>query len=739
MSDPLWTKQRSPQQGTLDIQLSFPEPFVSAPVALESIVKRDDRVEQFDTLKIAEAIFHAASSIGGEDSSLAQSLASSVTMFLSNQTRTEDLHVEHVDSAVERVLVEMGHERTALAYVQHRNKHLQLKQLHEGDARTVRDALAEWRWSRRVTETDFSAEDCIADQLERCEIAGELRAELRDSVLTELDGLGLGNPSIELIRELTLSILSDRELTAENGSPAQLHLDLAAVERAFVGPFYDLEILSTPDSSDRVLAASAKGAYALNRLFSADIANAHRRGDLHLHDLGSIDRLHSIALHPDCIKRFGPLSNLAREHFPPARKIEALIDDISTSTQILTRYCTDSVQWEAVNYSLAPYLVEFDEAALHEVSELLILSLMGQPEGAESCITKVDIAWDVPHYLQGMEAIGPNGAMTGKHYESFQNTAQDFAHSLLQVFREVAERFDTLNLPRPVITLPASVESDASTLAFTNKVALCALVLDELEVRCDHDRPLLPFHNETLQPRSVFAQFTTLNLARLGFLARGDADFWQELSRLFEIATLAFVEKKLFLQSLVARRSIGSYSHFSLEHDGKPFADLGSAEFGLVLCGLDECISALGGIEGFEDVERNDLKVLVLDRLRSLCGEVLAQKGICVRLQVGESISIAERLARIDAAHFPGTEGAGGGASKLRPYSYATTVEEIESESGYGSFERSLESTLDCQDWIRGAVSLRRPDPDGTFPEQLGHTLSEFFAQQPGISLHLHG
>ncbi|MFP6615807.1 MAG: anaerobic ribonucleoside-triphosphate reductase [Candidatus Hydrogenedentota bacterium] len=739
MTEPHWTEQQTHGQGMLDIQLSFPEPFVAVPRSLETIVKRDDRVEPFDASKIAEAIFHAARSIGGEDSTLAQSLASSVTLFLAKQTQGKALHVGHVDSAVERVLVEMGHERTALAYVQHRNKHLQLKQLHDGDARTVREALAEWRWSRRVSEMDISAEDCVAEQLDRCEIAEELRGELGLTIMTALDGLGLTKPSSELIRELTLSVLLDRQLIDQNDSPAQLHLGLADVERAFVGPFYDMEVLSTPDSSDRVLAASAKESYALNRLFTADIANAHTRGDLHIHDLGSIDRLHSIALHPDCIKRFGPLSNLARENFPPARRIEALIDDIATSTEILRRYCTDSIQWEAVNYSLAPYLVEFDEEALHEVSELLILSLMGQPEGAASCITKIDIAWDVPHYLQGIEAIGPNGSMTGKHYESYQNTAHDFAHSLLQVFREVTEKFDTLNLPLAVVTLPTSSDSDASTLAFTNKVALCALVLDDIEVRCDHDRPLLPFHDETLQPRSVIAQFATLNLARLGFSALGGADFWQELDRLFEIAALAFVEKKLFLMSLTERKSIGSYSHFSLQHDGKPFADLTSAEYGLVLCGFNECISALRGTEEFKDVEYGELASQLLGRLQAHCEEVLAQKGICVTLRSGESESISERLTRIDAAHFRETASSLPDAAKGHTYTYATTVDDIESQSAYSSFEQTLWSTLQHQDWIHGAVSLRRPDPDATFPEQLGQTFNRFFRQQPDISLHLHG
>ena len=738
MTEPYRITQQTPKQGMLDIQLSFPDPQVVSPPSLDFIIKRDNRIEAFDAAKISDAIFQAATSIGGEDENLARSLASSVTLYLSKRGASEPLHVNHVDAAVERVLVEMGHERTALAYVQHRNKHLQMKELRNGNTRTVRDALAAWRWSRRVPEPDSSAETHISHQLEYFGIGATQGQELKQELVTALMALGLNDPSVELVRALTHSVLQQRGLIGEGVTPAQLHLDLAAVEASFVGPFQSADILSTPNSTDRVLAACAKESYALTTLFSADIANAHSRGDLHIHELGSIDRLHSIALHPDYIKRFGPLSNLARTNISPARKIETIIEDIATSTQILTRYCTDSIQWEAINYSLAPYLVEFDDQSLHEVSELLILSLMGQHEGAAPCTTKVDIAWEVPFYLQGIEAIGPNGAMTGKYYESFQKTAQDFAHSLLQVFREVAEKFDTINLPIPVVTLPAASHIDASSLAYANKVALCALILDDLEIQSEHELPLLPFHDETLQPRSIFAQFATLNLARLGFSAHEGEDFWQSLDRLFDIVSLAFTEKKDFLLSLTQRKSIGSYSHFSLRHEGKPFADLSTAEFGVALCGLDECIRALRQTPEFSHLGYEQLGGDILDRLRALCADASEQRSLRISLQAFEDASIAERFTRIDMAHFDAGLRAGMTSTATSQYSFATSIGAPSAAGSYKTFEQHVSASLRYQEWMHGAVSLKRPDPDVTFPEQLSHTLNHFFQQQPRVSLHLH-
>lgn len=51
---------------------------------LHKVVKRDGRNVPFDNSKIADAIFQAATAVGGEDRQTAEDLAEIVTVFLEN-------------------------------------------------------------------------------------------------------------------------------------------------------------------------------------------------------------------------------------------------------------------------------------------------------------------------------------------------------------------------------------------------------------------------------------------------------------------------------------------------------------------------------------------------------------------------------------------------------------------------------------------------------------------------------
>ena len=103
------------------------------------IRKRDERIVPFDPGKITEAIFAAASAIGGEDRQTAMELTIEVMNFLKEQKKGELFSVEEVQDAVEKVLIETGHARTAKAYILYREKRSRLR-----EARTeLMDAVAE--------------------------------------------------------------------------------------------------------------------------------------------------------------------------------------------------------------------------------------------------------------------------------------------------------------------------------------------------------------------------------------------------------------------------------------------------------------------------------------------------------------------------------------------------------------------------------------------------------------------
>ena len=89
------------------------------------IVKRDGRVVPFDPEKITFAVLRAAVAVGGRDRETAEEVTRDVVKRLKASHREGDDHptVEEAQDAVEKVLIERGHARTAKAYIVYRYEH----------------------------------------------------------------------------------------------------------------------------------------------------------------------------------------------------------------------------------------------------------------------------------------------------------------------------------------------------------------------------------------------------------------------------------------------------------------------------------------------------------------------------------------------------------------------------------------------------------------------------------------
>jgi len=108
-----------------------------------SIRKRDGRVVEFDSSKIAAAIFKAAKAVGGEDRQLAEELAEVVIQYLSKKLGTIIPTVEDVQDAVEKILIETGHAKTAKAYILYRDRRTRMREARSELMDVVQDILVE--------------------------------------------------------------------------------------------------------------------------------------------------------------------------------------------------------------------------------------------------------------------------------------------------------------------------------------------------------------------------------------------------------------------------------------------------------------------------------------------------------------------------------------------------------------------------------------------------------------------
>lgn len=91
------------------------------------IQKRDGREVFFDEAKITEAIFKAAKAVGGADKQMAMELTLDVLRFLKQKYNGNLFSVEDVQDAVEKILIEKGHAKTAKAYILYRARRTRIR------------------------------------------------------------------------------------------------------------------------------------------------------------------------------------------------------------------------------------------------------------------------------------------------------------------------------------------------------------------------------------------------------------------------------------------------------------------------------------------------------------------------------------------------------------------------------------------------------------------------------------
>lgn len=97
---------------------------------ISTITKRDGRKTEFNKDKIAQAIFKAATKMGGNDYSLSESLAEQVVDYLENENLGGNATVEHVQDVVEKVLIENGHAQTAKEYILFRADRTRIREMN---------------------------------------------------------------------------------------------------------------------------------------------------------------------------------------------------------------------------------------------------------------------------------------------------------------------------------------------------------------------------------------------------------------------------------------------------------------------------------------------------------------------------------------------------------------------------------------------------------------------------------
>lgn len=644
---------------------------------IKKVRKRDGRIVPFNKQKIADAVFKAALAVGGEDRLLAEELAGVVTLFLEKHYEGEIPGIEDIQDMVEKVLIETGHAKTAKAYILYRDKRARIREalrvrkehIDHNDATDMslmvdpgtKDEIMPWSKGKMVTALETEAD-----------LDTGLAEEIASAVEKKVFASGLERISTSLIRELVDNELFERGLSAK-------------LERqSIVGmPKYDLEQLvfsksnensnitaNNPEAINLAIAENTLKQYALQEIFPRDVAEAHRKGVIHLHDLGYPTRVYCSSHSLEYLKKYGlSLQNLDTSS-APARHAGTLTGHLNTFLASMQAYYAGALGVGYINIFYAPYVEEMSYEEMKQEAQHLIFSASQSAfsRGGQTLFLDFNVHTGVPAYLRSIRAIGPGGAYTGKTYGEYERVAQQFLRAMLDVWREGDQFGHIFAFPKCDLHITQESFSDpeqlelvkyACQVASENGVPYFVFDRDEVTLAaCCRLRTTIEDNFMVQHPESMrFCGFqnVTINLPQAAYRAGKESlkGLFDEISRAMELAVKAHLAKRKFISRLMATPDMPLWEIGKSGADGRPYIDLSKVTYIIGIIGLNECIEYLTGQELHEgdDVVKLGLKIISFMYFKAK--EAEKKMGLKFSLEESPAESATRRLAKIDLRNFP--------------------------------------------------------------------------------------
>jgi ribonucleoside-triphosphate reductase len=509
----------------------------------------------------------------------------------------------------------------------------------------------------------------IVDTLVR---EAQLDAERARQISSEIKGfierVGLRTLSSSLIRGLVDAKLLEYGLEDAYRAHARLGVPLYDVEQLMRSRGReDVAQPHGPEGTSLVLAEAIKREYAIQAVLSEPIANAHLVGDIHIQDLGAIDRPYALTSSVDYVKQNGIALPQGFASAAPARRPEVLVAHLVKLTAALQGYLAGPVVWDSLNFAMAPFVETLEDRDLKQLAQTLLFefSAPAVARGGQPVVCDVHLDWSAPAYLASRTAIGPGGEQLQRTYGEYRETAVRFLRALLEAYLAGDARGRPFLSPRAILHITPRFTELAGYRALLDLASRVATERGGLAIAFDRDDDHAFFgrygvadarsiaRSESADWRSAALGVVALNLPRVGYLAAGDqVRAFEELTRLMEAAAQAHLEKRVFLEKLLAQGEHGPLSLVALAPGGKPFLRLSWTTNYIAPVGLNELVRAVVGAEVHEGAGALDFASRLVGHLRREAERLSNKHKARFVLSESCSASTAYRLARLDLRFF---------------------------------------------------------------------------------------
>jgi len=537
---------------------------------------------------------------------------------------------------------------------------------------------------------DFEPERIVIAASKALKAAGtgneKIAANIGSDVVAELIKRGYGNadktPDIELIQDTVEQAFIKRGLSKAAKAyilyraqhekirgHKQLLLDVQELMTSYLGhEDWRVNENSNAGYSYASLLNHVSGAvvanYTLANIYPKEIAEAHQSGDFHLHDLscGIVGYCAGWSLRDLLMTGFR--GNGGRASAAPAKHFDTALG------QIVNFLCTLQTEWagaqafNSFDTLLAPFIREdrLDYKNVKQAMQQFIFGLNIASRWGQTPFTNLTFDWVVPEDLRDNPVIIGGKLQDGKCYRDYQNEMDWINKAFLEVMSEGDRdgRIFTFPIPTYNVTKDFNWKSENAKLLFsvTGKYGLpyfqnfinsdlnpgdvrsmcCRLQMDMRELR----KKTGGLFGAGEQTGSIGV--VTINLPRIGYLAKDEKEFFARLDRLILLAKESLEIKRKVVQKHLDGDLLPYTKTYlpGLEHH---FSTIG-------LVGMNEaCLNFLGS--SICDHGGQSFAVRVLDHMKEKIQDIQEETGHIYNLEATPAEGTSFRLARLDRKYYP--------------------------------------------------------------------------------------
>ncbi len=410
--------------------------------------------------------------------------------------------------------------------------------------------------------------------------------------------------------------------------------------------------------------------YWLYDVYPEEVRKAHESGDLHLHDLGFFGPYCAgWDLRQILLDGFGGVEGKVESN--PPRHLRSFLGQVVNSTFTTQGETAGAQAWSSFDTYCAPF-IRYDNMTYEQVKQCLqeFVFNINVPTrvGFQCPFSNLTFDIKVPRTLRDQPVIYA-GKYQEETYGEFQAEMDMFNKAFCEVMLAGDAKGRVFTFPIPTINITKDFDWDNP-------------VVDKfMEITCKYGIPYFAnYINSDLSPEDAVSMccrlrldvrelrkrggglfgsnpmtgsigVVTLNLPRIGYLAKDESDYFARLKRLALLAKSSLELKRKIVEDQ-SEKGLYPYSTYYLRDIKKRTGSYWTNHFNTIgIVGMNESLLNFMG-KDIGTPQGLSFAIKVLNYLRELMVEFQTETGLSYNLEASPAEGTSYRLAKLDRALF---------------------------------------------------------------------------------------